>query len=398
MRRKTAYTALFTIICGSDAFSPTLTTHHVHKTYSRHCTRRRIHSSLATKQNDDSDDDIYPREGSLAAATKELGSVPYGETSRKYRRTQFTHKDWVQHRSSSSRILSNLMSMFGSGVVRQLRPQVTAVTLSAIVVLVWNYIATNFDLHLPLLALPTLPFTLSSPALGLLLVFRTNAAYARWMRGRDYWVRIITHCKNIVRMALVFSSDEDAVDELSKVVWLYARSVMNKLSSPLEDEEVYKQQVRDVFGPESNIAEKVIASPDRPIQAWKQLSVALHALPASDPKALIETDKSIIILGECTSTCEKIYSSPVPLVYTRHTARFLSLYVLLLPWGLYSAFSAHTIWAVLPASMIMAFFLCGVDELSMQLEEPFSILPQQAFCDEVMEANLILLDREDSEG
>ena len=72
--------------------------------------------------------------------------------------------------------------------------------------------------------------------------------------------------------------------------------------------------------------------------------------------------------------------------------------MLLLPWGLYSAFSAHTIWAVLPASMIMAFFLCGVDELSMQLEEPFSILPQQAFCDEVMEANLILLDREDSEG
>ena len=29
-------------------------------------------------------------------------------------------------------------------------------------------------------ALPMAPFTLSSPALCLLLVFRTNAAYARW--------------------------------------------------------------------------------------------------------------------------------------------------------------------------------------------------------------------------
>ncbi len=29
-------------------------------------------------------------------------------------------------------------------------------------------------------ALPMAPFTLASPALCLLLVFRTNAAYARW--------------------------------------------------------------------------------------------------------------------------------------------------------------------------------------------------------------------------
>lgn len=38
------------------------------------------------------------REGSLAAATKALGKVPYGETSRKYRRTVFKHDDWVNHR------------------------------------------------------------------------------------------------------------------------------------------------------------------------------------------------------------------------------------------------------------------------------------------------------------
>lgn len=31
------------------------------------------------------------------------------------------------------------------------------------------------------MSLPALPFTLASPALGLLLVFRTNASYARWV-------------------------------------------------------------------------------------------------------------------------------------------------------------------------------------------------------------------------
>eukprot|EP00956_Cyclotella_meneghiniana_P039541 scaffold173696_cov63-Cyclotella_meneghiniana.AAC.1 len=290
-----------------------------------------------------------PREGSLADATKKLGSVPYGETSRKYRRTVFRHKDWVAHRSSSSRILDNLQSIFFSGVFRQLRPQVSAVTSVAAAVLVWNYLATTStglptdQLGLKVLTLPNLPFTLSSPALGLLLVFRTNAAYFRWMSGRDAWSRMIVHSKNLVRMTSVFSTDDETLEDFSKVVWLYCRSVMNKLSSPDEDESVYRKEVQTVFG-DSSIASSVISSPNRVMSAWKVMSIKLHSLPASDSKALIETDKSIIILGECTSIFERIYSSPVPLVYTRHTARYLSVWSLLLPCALYSSFSLLWSW------------------------------------------------------
>jgi predicted membrane chloride channel (bestrophin family) len=39
----------------------------------------------------------------------------------------------------------------------------------------------------------------------------------------------------------------------------------------------------------------------------------------------------------------------------------------------------------------MAFFLFGVDELAMQLEEPFSILPMQVFCDDVLESGRLLV-------
>ena len=343
-----------------------------------------------------------PREGSLAAATKLLGQVPYGETSRKYRRDVFRYNDWEAHRSSSSRIVNNLQSMFFSGVVRQLRPQMMAVASVAILVLTWNWIVTNIaslpipmsSIEMPVLALPTLPFTLSSPALGLLLVFRTNAAYARWMCGRDAWSRILVHGKNLVRMSSEFSSDVDAVEELSKAVWLFCRSVMNKLSSPDEDEVVYKEQVSRIYQ-DSPIATKVLSSPDRTTAAWKEVSTQLHSLSVSEPKSLLETDKSIIVLMECTSMCEQIYSSPVPLIYTRHTARCLSLWALLLPFALYSAFSGvGEFWGVLPASVVMAFFLFGVDELAMQLEEPFSILPMQVYCDELWDANLILVGKE----
>ncbi|KAL7529086.1 hypothetical protein ACHAXR_006366 [Thalassiosira sp. AJA248-18] len=383
------------------AFAPSRTLLHQHQSL-RSQSNTPARPPLAKKKDDDEGN---LREGSLRAATKELGKVPYGEQSRKYRRTVFRHKDWVAHRSSSSRIISNLQSIAFSGVVRQLKPQVSAVASVAAFVLSWNWAATHGtglplidNLGLRVLALPTLPFTLSSPALGLLLVFRTNAAYARWMCGRDAWSRIVGHAKNLVRMTSVFCpSDTDAVDDFSKVVWLYCRSIMNKLSSPLEDEEVYQEEVREVFQ-DSPIGENILSSSDRVISAWKELSIQLHSLPASDPKSLIETDKSIIILGECTAICEKIYSSPVPLVYTRHTARYLSVWALLLPCALYTAFSnspaAGGVWAVLPASAIMAFFLFGVDELSMQLEEPFSLLPMQVFCDEIFYANKLLVGQD----
>jgi putative membrane protein len=40
-------------------------------------------------------------------------------------------------------------------------------------------------------------------------------------------------------------------------------------------------------------------------------------------------------LGDALESCERIFTSPVPLVYTRHTARFLSVWLLLLPLALW---------------------------------------------------------------
>jgi predicted membrane chloride channel (bestrophin family) len=44
-----------------------------------------------------------------------------------------------------------------------------------------------------------IPFTLSSPALALLLVFRTNTVYARWNEARTAWARIEVHLCNLGR-------------------------------------------------------------------------------------------------------------------------------------------------------------------------------------------------------
>jgi predicted membrane chloride channel (bestrophin family) len=49
------------------------------------------------------------------------------------------------------------------------------------------------------LKLSSIPFTISSPSLGLLLVFRTNASYSRWLEGQRAWGRISSYVTNTVR-------------------------------------------------------------------------------------------------------------------------------------------------------------------------------------------------------
>jgi len=99
------------------------------------------------------------------------------------------------------------------------------------------------------------------------------------------------------------------------------------------------------------------------------------------------------VTGDACETCERIFANPVPLVYTRHTARFLSAWLLLLPLGLWEGFgSSWNHLALLPAATVVSIFLFGIEELAVQLEEPFSILPLEALCEEVAVAADAMLE------
>jgi len=344
----------------------------------------------------------------MAEAIATEGRVPYGEESRKYRRTVYqSQDDWIVHRSSFS-IVENLKGGLFSGIIRRLKNDVLLVTAVATFVVLWNGLVDHAIM--PVLALPSQPFTLSSPTLGLLLVFRTNASYARWLEARTRWGTIQTHVLNIARMACTFSRNEPEasahLDFLLRVCWLVPRSLVNRFNGP-EDGRVFVQEIESLFSG-ANVDEQLLKDTivstetlKRPWAAWMELSLALDALPI-DEKRRLEIDKSIILLGECMTSCERIYTSPVPLVYTRHTGRFLSLWMLLLPLPLYDLFvtpesTGWLYWAsslvLLPVIVSLSIFLFGVQELSIQLEEPFSILPLDNLCQQIRNTTVAMQQR-----
>jgi len=337
--------------------------------------------------------------------------ISYGEKSRRFRRTIYTAEDWIQHRDPN-RFFVNLASIFRSGVANQVYKEVLFITATAVFVDVWNglfltgYSDFSGGIHEPLytlpnyllLELPIAPFQLSSTVLGLLLVFRTNTSYSRWNKARSLWGMIINHTRNIMRMAsswtllepsitsppndLTTTTEQqqqrkEALDNLTLSVWQYSRCLQSHLWPPSEDEIPFQTEVRTRLDPERAAA--CIDAVHRPSVGLSDLANAVEQLPIPFVKR-IEIDRSITVLGECGGECEQIFDSPVPLVYTRFTARILSLWLLLLPLGLYASFGES--WNhifMIPCCTITAFFYFGIEELAVQLEEPFSILPIDGF-------------------
>ena len=105
----------------------------------------------------------------------------FGEGSRKYRRTVYTHNEWVKHRSSD-RFLNNLSTLFNSGIYKNIGQEVALVTVMAMFVWGWNLLVGGYQdlagvMHDPILkenwammiGLPLTPFTVLNSSLGLLL-------------------------------------------------------------------------------------------------------------------------------------------------------------------------------------------------------------------------------------
>ena len=105
----------------------------------------------------------------------------YSEQSRKFRRTVYTHDDWVKHRSPD-RFYRNIASIPSSGIYKSIAKEVYATSAVAAFVVAWGCIFGDYqdlsgvthdgplkDSIIPVLSVPLSAFTLSSPFMGLLL-------------------------------------------------------------------------------------------------------------------------------------------------------------------------------------------------------------------------------------
>ena len=127
---------------------------------------------------------------------------------------------------------------------------------------------------------------------------------------------------------------------VANAVWLFPRAEQRHLLSPREDEEPYQKAVRERLGDyDPVLADDMVSfTRHRPSRALYEMTSAINEIPIEMFRR-VSVDESVSHLCDAMGTCDRIYSSPVPTIYTRHAARFLEFWLLFMPFCLWAPLS-----------------------------------------------------------
>eukprot|EP00775_Hariotina_reticulata_P001604 gene1604-1944_t len=96
-------------------------------------------------------------------------------------------------------------------------------------------------------------------------------------------------------------------------------------------------------------------------------------------------------MGDTVAVCNKLLRYPLPLAYTRHTSRFMFLWLSAMPFAMWD--EVH--WMVVPLTAAISYLLLGIDEIGVQIEEPFGILPLEDVCVDIQAEIDAMMERQD---
>ncbi|WIA21100.1 hypothetical protein OEZ85_005418 [Tetradesmus obliquus] len=232
--------------------------------------------------------------------------------------------------------------------------------------------------HWPMLSLSSVQafFSAITFALTLLLVFKTNSSYARWWEARKDVGQLVSLAHNIVRQGVAYIPPHQAhlVHALARwaaaAMWVVKSTVRPLVAGQLRNE------LRGVLLPAE--LEWLLEQSHRPLALGQALS-SIVAASDMDPMAKSRLDTMLSLYTFEFGACGRIYNTAIPFCYTRHTSRFLMVYLTLLPLLLWPMAG----WASPPLAVVIAFLLLGVENIGAFIEEPFHVIAFDTFCSAV---------------
>lgn len=241
----------------------------------------------------------------------------------------------------------------------------------------WAAAIVLLDRFVRPVGLPSTVHTLVGVALGLLLVFRTNASYERFWEGRRLWGGIVNESRNLARMTSAFLRERPATLE-PIILWAAAfpYASMHSLRGaaglgPIESRL-----------PSTEVAE-TLATRHVPMAVALRLSDRLAEARAAGyltDYVMVAIDHNVQQLIDYLGACERIQKTPLPFAYVVHLRRALVLYCLTLPFALVGPFG----WSTVIYALMIAYILFGIEEIGVEIENPFGTdyndLPLEQIC------------------
>lgn len=222
--------------------------------------------------------------------------------------------------------------------------------------------------------------------LALLLTLRANASLGRLNEARQLMGRMILRGRTLASYLRVYvlPTDPGAAVLAARYLAVFPWACKALVRSEPQDgrAEVYEA----MLGPEG--AAWLLARPRQHVAIVLRLRQILASVASSrdDTFYVPHTSMELALedLDAVAGGCERLLSSPIPPTYSRHLSRIMFMYLALLPFSLVASGSPSL--GAMVASALASYVLVGIDEIGMEVENPFPVLPLQQLCGALQDA------------
>lgn len=210
---------------------------------------------------------------------------------------------------------------------------------------------------------PPLAHTLIGVALGLLLVFRTNASYDRYWEGRKLLGGMVNRSRDLVRQVATWIPDPDRRATLRRHVAAFYGLAAQTLR---------KERDLSSLGPLLDDDERTRLEPfthrAAVLSAWISRALTAEADAGRlGEQRLIAMDQNLTALHDALGGAERIMRTPIPFAYAQHIKTFVALFCFTAPFAMADSMR----WFTPLSAALLAFALFGIDEIGVEIEDPF---------------------------
>ena len=279
--------------------------------------------------------------------------------------------DWERHQKMSAiRYSRHLLSWFRSPTAANILPTIVIVACWTVLLFrvvnrkAINMSSTKFAMTLGFIQAPIL----------LMLTLKTNRALDRMLETRKAWGVLSKATRTFTNLNMVYLFKFEP--EITLLIVRYLAFFGWSLKATYRKDEDDTEMIQTLFEHYPDEKEYLLSSPTkRPVAIVTRIRYLLSLLSGSStpPTILLRMEELIYDIETTIGICARVFVSPVPPTYTRHTSRVLLLYMFLMPAALIGT-GVALVPAVLTACFA-SYVLVGIDEIGNEIEYPFNLLP-----------------------
>ena len=227
-------------------------------------------------------------------------------------------------------------------------------------------------MHWEWLALPHIPLSLFGSAIGIIVAFRNQSAYARWWEARTLWGAVVNNSRTLTRQVttIMLPSNDGEAGELTEYK---RRLVYHAIAYAI----ALRQHLRGLepwaeLAPLLNEGELSALRDEKnvPLGILQQMSTLLHQCYARGWIVVVQwraLDQNLDDLMTAQGGSERIKNTPMPKQYDYFPQLFVQTYCLLLPLALV----VNMGWYTPLGSTLVGFIFLALDKIGRDLDDPF---------------------------